>query len=102
MHVAAQPSASCVQTLGRFLSLRFRAVQYTSHERVWMPACGTAFTRHKGYPTYGVNELSIAVSASAVVEEAGTDENGSKGPEEAYGKVGSVRYPCHSVRTLVQ
>ena len=93
MSVAAQPSASCVQTLGRFLTSRFRAVQYTSHERLWMPACGTALTRHKLIPTYGVNYLSIAASASAAVEEASTDEHGSKGPEEAYGKVGHFCIP---------
>ena len=86
--MAAQPSASCVQTLGRFLSSSFRAKQYASHERLWMPACGTALTRHKSILTYGVNDLSIAASASAAVEEASTDEHGSKGPEEAYGKVG--------------
>ena len=93
MSVAAQPSASCVQTLGRFLTSRFRAVQYTSHERLWMPACGTALTRHKVIPTYGVNYLSIATSASAVVVKASTDEHGSKGPEEAYGKVGHFCIP---------
>ena len=93
MNVAAQPSASCVQTVGRFLSSRFRTVQYASHERLWMPACGIALTRHQLIPTYGVNDLSIASSASAAVEEASTDEHGSKGPEEAYGKVGHFCIP---------
>ena len=85
--MAAQPSASCVQALGRFVSFRFHAVQGTSLQTSWMPGCGTAFTHHRYNPTQAVNGSSIAASASAAVEAASKDEQGLQGPEEAYGKV---------------
>ena len=92
-----------MQTLGRFLSFRMRATQYTSHKRLLMPACGTAYTHQKLLSTYGLNQLSMAKLslASAGLEEASTDVLGEERPEEAYGKVGHLCIPVYSVTVAV-